>query len=229
MFKKIKFDNILLINFLIILSVIVLFFKFFIFIDFHPLHDELVIVERNTEWQNFLWRNYTSNHTLNSLFAVIIKNIIGYNLLYYRFVSFLCFIGILLICKKIYPNKLIFSFVIIFILTSNVLTNYIWIFRGYYIWALLTVLNFFLLKSFYKNSFDNKNFKLLMLVNLILSCHALFVLYTVVPTMLYLLFIIINKKDKEKLFQLILWFICPLVIFYFIIIILEFHIVFGII
>ena len=49
MFKKFKFSNILLINILIFLSITVLFFKFFIFIDFYPLHDELVIVERNTE------------------------------------------------------------------------------------------------------------------------------------------------------------------------------------
>ena len=228
MFKKIKFNDSGLINILIFLSVFTLFCKFFIFIEFYPLHDELVIVERNTEWQNFLWRNYTSNHTLNSVFAVIIKNIIGYNLLYYRFFSFLCFVGILLICKKIYSNKLIFSLLVIFILTSNVLTNYIWIFRGYYIWCFLTVLNFFLLRSFYQNSFDNKNFKLLMLVNLILCCHALFVLYTVIPTMLYLFFIIVNRKDKEKFIYLILWFICPLVIFYFIIIILEgFTIIFS--
>ena len=221
MLKKLKYSNTFLINILILLSVIVLFFKFFIFIDFYPMHDELVIVERNTELQNFLWRNYTSNHTLNSVFAVIIKNIFGYNLLYYRFFSFLCFIGILLLCKRTYPNTLIFSLLIVFILSSNVLTNYIWIFRGYYIWGFLTVLNFFLLKSFYQNSFDNKNFKLLMLVNLILSCHALFVLYNVVPTMLYLLFIIVNRKDKEKFLYLILWFFCPLIIFYFIIIILE--------
>ena len=221
MFEKFKLNNILLINILIFLSITVLFLKFFIFIDFYPLHDEIVIVERNTELQNFLWRNYTSNHTLNSVFAVTIKNIIGYNLLYYRFFSFLCFIGILLLCKKIYPNTLIFSLLIIFILSSNVLTNYIWIFRGYYIWGFLTVLNFFLLKSFYQNSFDNKNFKLLMLVNLILSCHALFVLYNVVPTMLYLFFITVNRKDKEKFLYLIFWFFCPLIIFYFIIITLE--------
>ena len=91
MFEKFKLNNILPINILIFLSITVLFLKFFIFIDFYPLHDEIVIVERNTELQNFLWRNYTSNHTLNSVFAVIIKNIIGYNLLYYRFFSFLCF------------------------------------------------------------------------------------------------------------------------------------------
>ena len=74
MFEKNK--DILLINILLFLTIFVLFFKFFILTDFFPMHDELVIVERNTEWQNFLWRNYTSNHTLNSVFAVIVKNLI---------------------------------------------------------------------------------------------------------------------------------------------------------
>ena len=119
MFEKFKLNNILPINILIFSSITVLFLKFFIFIDFYPLHDEIVIVERNTELQNFLWRNYTSNHTLNSVFAVIIKNIIGYNLLYYRFFSFLCFIGILLLCKKKYSS------IVIFIIHNILFTKFI--------------------------------------------------------------------------------------------------------
>ena len=146
MFKRVKNINTLLINILIYFCIIILFFEFFVLNEFYPLHDELAIVERNTEWQNFLWRNNISNHTLNSFLAVTTKSIIGYNLLYYRFFSFLCFIGILLLCKKLYPNILIFALIVIFILTSNVLTNYIWIFRGYYIWGFLTVLTFFFIK-----------------------------------------------------------------------------------
>jgi len=192
MFEKNK--DILLINILLFLTIFVLFFKFFILTDFFPMHDELVIVERNTEWQNFLWRNYTSNHTLNSVFAVIVKNLIAYNLIYYRLFSFLSFIGILFIIKKIYPSSLLFSLTIVIILTSNVLTNYIWIFRGYYIWAFLTVLNFYLLKSFNENLFDNKNFKLLMLVNLFLCSYSLFVLYIFIFILIFLFFIIVIKN-----------------------------------
>jgi len=221
MIGKIKNKNIVLINILFFFSITALFLKFFILDNFYPLHDELVIVERNTEWQNFLWRNYTSNHTLNSFLAVITKNVIGYNILYYRFFSFLSFVGILLLCKKLYPNILIFGLLFLFILTSNVLTNYIWIFRGYYIWGFLTILTFYLLKSFHKNSLDNRNFKLLMLVNLLLCCHALFVLYTVIPILTYLFFIILQKKDKEKFLIFLFWFVCPVIIFYFLIIILE--------
>ena len=141
MTEKVYFKQKNLLNILFLLSIFVIFLKFFIFIDFYPTHDETVIVIRNTEWHNFLWRNYTSNHTLNSFFAVITKSIFGYNLLYYRFYSFLCFVGILIIFKKLYPNLAFFSLFLIVILTSNILSNYIWIFRGYYVWAFLTVLN----------------------------------------------------------------------------------------
>ena len=88
-------------------------------------------------------------------------------------------------------------------------------------WAFLTVLNFFFLKSFLKNSFDNKNFKLLMLINFLLCCHALFVLYTVIPFLLYLSFIIFKNKDVKKLIIFFVWFLIPLALFYFIVIVLE--------
>jgi hypothetical protein len=216
-----KDKNNFLINLLILVIILILFFKFFITLNFYPLHDELAIVERNTEWQNFIWRNHVSNHTINSFLAVTIKSFFGYNLLFYRFFSFLFFIGILFLMKKLHPNILIFSIIVILILSSNVLTNYTWIFRGYYAWAFFTVLNFYVLKSFNKNLFDNKNFKFLMIINLILSCHALYVLYTVIPTLFYLALLIIKNKDKEKIFIFVKWFFLPLIFFYLIVITLE--------
>ena len=60
-----------------------------------------------------------------------------------------------------------------------------------------------------------------MLVNLLLCSHALYVLYTVIPILTYLFFIILRKKDKEKFLIFIFWFLCPLIIFYFIVITLE--------
>ena len=63
----------LILDILILFTLTILFIKFFIIIEVYPLYDEVVIIERNTKWHNFLWRNYTSNHTINLLFAVIIK------------------------------------------------------------------------------------------------------------------------------------------------------------
>ena len=88
MFKRFKNVNILLINILIFFCILILFFEFFVLNEFYPLHDELAIVERNTEWQNFLWRNNISNHTLNSFLAVTTKSIIGYNLYIIVFLVF---------------------------------------------------------------------------------------------------------------------------------------------
>jgi hypothetical protein len=221
--KKEKF----LLDLTILFTLILLFIKFFILIEVYPLHDEVVIIERNTKWHNFLWRNYTSNHTINSLLAVIIKSIFGFNLLYYRFVSFIFFALILILFRKLYPSLLLYCIFITIILSSQLLTNYIWIFRGYYSWAFFTVLNFFYLKKFIQNNFDKKNFNILLIINLILLCHAIFTLYIVVPTFISLFFIFIKnfKKKKFKVKEIILnffiFFLIPLISFYFLIITIE--------
>lgn len=136
--------KILILDILILFTLIILFIKFFIIIDVYPLHDEVVIIERFTKWHNFLWRNSISNHTINSFFAVIIKAIFGFNILYYRFTSFIFFALILILFRKLYPSLLLYCIFISIILSSQMLSNYIWIFRGYYSWAFFTVLNFFI-------------------------------------------------------------------------------------
>lgn len=219
----------LILDILILFTLIILFIKFFVVTEVYPLHDEIVIIERNTKWHNFLWRNYTSNHTINSFFAVIIKSIFGFNILYYRFVSFIFFSLILLIFRKLYPSLSLYFIFISIILSSQLLTNYIWIFRGYYSWAFFTVLSFFYLKKFIKNNFDNKNYKILLIVNLILLCHAIFTLYIVFPIFICLFFIFINNfikknndfKIKEKTLNFFIFFLIPLISFYFLVIIIE--------
>jgi len=219
--------EIFFLDLIILFTLITLFIKFFILIEVYPLHDEVVIIERNTKWHSFLWRNYTSNHTINSFFAVIIKSIFGFNLLYYRFVSFIFFALILILFRKLYPSLLLYCIFITIILSSQLLTNYIWIFRGYYSWAFFTVLNFFYLKKFIQNNFDSKNFNILLIINLILLCHAVFTLYIVFPTFICLSFIFIknflkknkNFKIKEKTFNFFIFFFTPLFFFYFLFII----------
>jgi hypothetical protein len=220
--------EIFFLDLIILFTLITLFIKFFVLIELYPLHDEIVIIERNTKWHSFLWRNYTSNHTINSFFAVIIKSIFGFNLLYYRFISFIFFALILILFRKLYPSILLYCIFITIILTSQLLTNYIYIFRGYYPWAFFTVLNFFYLKKFIQNNLDNKNFNILLIINLILLCHAIFTLYIVVPTFICFFFIFIknfkkNKdfKAKEKIFNFFIFFLFPLIAFYFLVITIE--------
>jgi hypothetical protein len=223
-----KIEN-YLIDSLIFLTLILLFIKSFLLIEVYPLHDEVVIIERNTNWHSFLWRNYTSNHTINSFLAVITKSILGFNLLYYRFYSFIFFSLILILFRRLYPSLLLCCIFIIIILSSQLLVNYIWIFRGYYSWAFFTVLNFFYIKNFIKNNFDNNNFNILLVINFILLFHAIFTLYVVVPVFICLFFIFVNnfrkkKKDfkiNKKVLSFVIFFIIPLLVFYFFIITLE--------
>ena len=219
----------LILDILILFTLIVLFIKFFITIEVYPLHDEVVIIERFTKWHNFLWRNSISNHTINSFFAVIIKSIFGFNILYYRFVSFIFFALILILFRRLYPSLLLYCIFISIILSSQMLSNYIWIFRGYYSWAFFTVLNFFYLKKFVNNNFDNKNYNILLVINLILLCHAIFTLYIVIPIFICLSFIFIKKfikknedfENKKKILNFFLFFFIPLISFYFLVITIE--------
>ena len=223
-----KYEKILL-NLLVFCSLILLFVKFFLLEKVYPLSDEIIVIERYTEWHNFLWRNNVGNHTINSFFAVVIKSILGENLLYYRFISFLFFSFILILFKKLYPSILLCCAFILIIISSQLLTNYIWIFRGYYSWAFFTVLNFFYLKKFSENNFDNKNYNILLVINLVLLCHSLFTLYIVIPvfitlSLIFLKDFIIEDKSfnrRKKLINFFLFFLIPVSIFYFLIIVIE--------
>lgn len=216
-----KNKELLYLDIFIVASLIIIFLKFFVFAKIYPLHDELIIVERFTKLSSFLWRDNVSNHTLNSFLAVIIKSIFGYNLLYYRSISFLSFCFIIYFFRKSYPGVISYSILLILIFTSSILTNYIYIFRGYYIWAFLSVLNFFFLKKLFLNNFNNKYYNIVLFLNLLLVCHALFTLYIVVPIIFVISLKIVEEKDIKKVFNFFLFFFIPAIIFYFFIILLE--------
>ena len=210
-----------LLNILIVLTIIVLFLKFFVLYPIYPSSDELVQVERFTKWHNFLRREGISNHTINAFVAVIIKSIFGYNFYYYRFISFFCFCLIVFFFKKLYPNILAFCLLIFLILSSQMLTSYIYIFRGYYIWAFLSVLNFYFIKKYILNNFDNKNYNIILIINLITACHALFTFYIVVPTLFVISVTAIKNKDLNKIRNFFFYFLLPFLFFYFVVCVLE--------
>lgn len=211
----------LFLNIFLGLTIIVLFLKFFILYPIYPLSDEIVQVERFTEWHNFLRKDGIANHTINAFLAVTIKSIFGYNILYYRFISFFCFCLIIYFFKKKYPNTLAFCLFLFLILSSQMLTSYIYIFRGYYVWALLTVLNFYFIKKCILNNFDNKNYNIILVINLLMACHALFTLYIVFPTLAALSVMVIKNKDINKIYNFFIFFLLPCVLFYFLVCVLE--------
>ena len=57
---------------------IILFFKFFIFNNHIPLHDEVTAIERFTEWKNFLRKDGVNNHTLISFYGTLIRSFFGF-------------------------------------------------------------------------------------------------------------------------------------------------------
>jgi hypothetical protein len=211
----------LFLNIFLTLTIIVLFLKFFVLYPIFPSSDEIVQVERFTEWHNFLRREGLSNHTINAFLAVIIKSLFGYDILYYRFISFFCFCLVIYIFKKKYPSTLALSLFLFLIFSSPILTNYIYIFRGYYVWALLVVLNFYFIKKLISNNFDNKNYNIILIINSIMACHALFTLYIVVPTIAAISLIVIKNKDITKIYNFFIFFLIPCSFFYFVVCVLE--------
>lgn len=217
---KINFENLFL-NIFIFLTIIILFLNFFVLHPIYPSSDEIVAVERYTEWWKFLRKDSVGNHIINSFVAVIIKSIFGFNFLYYRFISFFSFCLIILIFKKMFPSTIAYFILIFLILTSQMLTSYIYIFRGYYIWAFLTVLNFYFIKNYISNNFDNRNYNIILFLNLIMACHAIFTFYIVIPTLLIIFFTAIKKKDLKKINNFFILFLIPFCFFYFLASVLE--------
>lgn len=187
-----------ILNILIILTVSVFFIKIFIFYDHYPLHDEVIVLDRYLEWKSFLRKDHIGNHTLTSFIGVIIKTLFGYNFIIFRFSTFVCFILILIIFRKIYTEVYLYTLFLFFIVSSNVLFNYVYIFRGYYIYALLSVLIFFYLKKYFYN-FNNQNYLRLILVLLYaMISHSIFTLYIAIPT---ILIIFIHHFLSNKLYE----------------------------
>ena len=208
-------------NIIIIFTIFILFLKFFLLYPIYPSSDEILSIERFTKPWTFLRKNEIANHTINSFIAVLIKSLFGPDILYYRFISFLCFCLIIFFFKKLYPNILAYCFFILLVLSSSVLTAYIYIFRGYYTWAFFVVLNFYFLKKYIQNNFDNKNYNIILFLNLIMACHALFTLYTVIPTLSVIFCAAIIRKDLKKIYNFFIFFFLPLVIYYFVVCVLE--------
>lgn len=81
--------------------------------------------------------------------------------------------------------------------------------------------NLFFLKKYIENNFDNKNYNIILFLNLILASHALFTLYTVIPTLSVIFCAAIIKKDLKKIYSFFIFFFLPLIIYYFVVCVLE--------
>ena len=198
---------------------LIVFFKFFILQEQIPLHDEVTAVERFTEIQNFLRKDGVNNHTLISIYGTLIRSLFGFNLILFRLISFLSFVGILFIFNRIFKNYLFLLFFLLIIYNSNSLFNSINIFRGYYIYSFISCVLFYLLLKIKikKNNFKKINYIFIFLF--LITINALYGIYICLP-ILCSLFI---YKFRQIFFYIngFIYFFIPVLFFYLIFFFLD--------
>ena len=180
-YKFLRFQNIDILTFIIS---IILFFKFFILNEQIPLHDEVTAIERFTEWKNFLRKDGVNNHTLISIYGVLVRSIFGFDLSIFRFVSFFSFVGIIFLFNRIFNNYFYFFLFIFIIFKSNFLFNALNTFRGYYIYAFLSCLIFYFLVLLDQNSKRLNVLRYILILSALLIINALYGLYIAAPTLI---------------------------------------------
>lgn len=205
-------------NIYILLFIVLIFIKIFIFYDhLYPLHDEIISIDRYLEPKNFLRRDSTNNQMVLSFFGMIINTIFGFNFVFLRIISFFAFIGLVFIFKKNFKNFFILNFLFIIILSSDLLFNYIYLYRGYYISSFIVVLNLYFLKEYFSKQ-KLKYLKYSLVSSTLLCVNSIYAIYFLVPIFFTLLtFLIINKK-LEFIKIIFNYFFLPCVFIYFMII-----------
>ena len=209
--EKIYSDKILL-YLLSSLVLLILFIKFFIFQDQIPLHDEVTAIQRYTEIKNFLRKDGVNNHTLISIYGTIIRTVYGFDLLLFRLISFLSFAGIVFLFNRLFKNFYLTLIFFLIIFSSNFLFNAIYTFRGYYIYSFLSCLSFFLLLKYKNNPENISNIRLLFVCLMLMSVHAIYCLYIVIPVGLLLW--INNYNNKKFYVNGIIFYALPVFIAY---------------
>jgi len=202
-------------------SIILLFIIFFTY-KHYPMHDEIITFDRYLRWHTFLRRDAPNNHLLISLIGTISNSIFSFNFYLLRFFSFLSLIGIFLIYTKLYKNFYIFLFFYFSIIFSELIINYSYVFRGYYLGSFISVIIFSCLYKYYFKKSNIKYISISFFLLFLLCIHALYTLYIVIP-IISSLFIFSLKEKKFKLFvkKFLIFFLIPTLILYFLIIIIT--------
>jgi hypothetical protein len=193
---------------IIIFSLII---KIFFFYDHYPTHDEILTVDRYLRFHTFLYKSSTNNHLLLSLYGTIINSVFGFNFIYLRFGSFLFLIFIFLIYKKIFSKNVFLLFFFLLLITgSGIVFNHSYMFRGYYLSSFLFTLIFYFIFKYFFIKKKNKYIKLIFFFNSLLTIHALFTLYLVVPITLSIFLFLFQSKNYKFLFlSFLLYFFLP--------------------
>ena len=185
-------------NFLLIFTVLVFLIKIFYFYEHYPILDEVIVLDRFFEWKNFLRKDLIGNHTINSFIGVILKTLFGYNFELLRFISFFCFIIILIFFRLMFNKIYLYLFFISQVIFSNILFNYMYIFRGYYVHALLCVVSFYFLKKYFLNGKNSVNLNIILFLIFTQLAHSLFTVYIAIPMLILIFLEHLRKKELIK-------------------------------
>tara|TARA_B110000027_G_scaffold63190_1_gene67807 strand:- start:162 stop:1493 length:1332 start_codon:yes stop_codon:yes gene_type:complete len=198
---------------------LIVFFKFFILQEQIPLHDEVTAIERFTEIQNFLRKDGVNNHTLVSIYGTLIRSLFGFDLILFRLISLLSFVGILFIFNRIFKNYFFLLSFLLIIYNSNSLFNSINTFRGYYIYSFISCALFYLLLRFKMNRNNFKEMNYIFTCLFLITINALYGIYICLP-ILCTLFIYKFKQISFYINSFIYFFI-PVLFFYLIFFFLD--------
>jgi hypothetical protein len=194
---------------LLFLILLILFFKIFIFFDHYPIHDEIISFDKYLEWYKVLLKDSPNNHFLLSFLGMVVKYLFGFNFFLLRLISFLSLILITLYFSKIFKNLyFLFSFFLV-ILSSDIIFNYSYLFRGYYLSSFLTVIIFNELNSIFIEK-KKDSLKLLFFINFLLFIHSLYTIYIILPVFVVIFYELLKiKKIKSHRNDFIIFFLIP--------------------
>ena len=93
--------------------------------------------------------------------------------------------------KKIY----LYLFFLSLIIFSNILFNYMYIFRGYYVHALLCVISFYFLKKYFLNGKQSIHLNIILFLNFTQLAHSLFTVYIAIPILILIFLEHLRKRE----------------------------------
>tara|TARA_S200000501_G_scaffold373340_1_gene420245 strand:- start:157 stop:1491 length:1335 start_codon:yes stop_codon:yes gene_type:complete len=204
-------------NYKIILFVILLavFLKIFFFFDLYPIHDEVISFDRYLDWHRVFRKDVPNNHFLLSIVGTITKYLFGFNFYILRFISFLSLILICYFFVKTFKNiYLILTFFFV-IFSSELIFNYSYLYRGYYLSSFISVLIFVELNFVYKLK-NKENLRFIFFLCSLLFVHSIYTVYIILPILVVTFLNSLKiKKYLEYLKNFFIYFFIPTIIIIF--------------
>jgi hypothetical protein len=194
-------------DFLILFTITFLYFKLFFFFEHLPQHDEIHNIDRYLLWKNFL-RKDVPNHTLLNFFGTIIHSFVGFEFAALRLISFISFVGILLIFRKLFKSKVLLLIFLLILTNSDVVFNNIYLYRGYTLNAFVTIIIFISLFNYFRFR-KSKYLNLSLFFCSLLFINSLYSLYLGLAIVIYLFIKTIKNKEFEKIKKFIIFFLFP--------------------